>query len=542
MWISTKDDQIARTDLIGQSVFDLDDAPISDLRPLTVTQTVPTSGEILGHQMNYAASHLKRKTLPRGSVIILPRGGSMPVKRLIKICGWLCFLSQVAFGSSEFERWLTSQTKVSQKFLLENVSPKGTSPGAVIAAPNKKDPNYYFHWVRDAGIVMNLVVSFYENGTPNDLDMDYEAELWDYAAFTRKIQVVPNLSEGLGEPLFNVDGTAVTFAWGRPQTDGPALRAISLVRFANDQIKAGNLARVKALLYDGKIPTYSVIESDLEFICFHWKESSFDPWEEVRGNHFFNRMVQRKALLDGAELADKLADDKAAKWYRYEARALEGEITKHWDSNRKVLLETLGRTAGIDYKSGLDSAVILGILMGDTHDQFLPVFDDRALATSLALKDAFQKLYPINQKGPGIAIGRYPEDEYDGVHTGSAGNPWVLTTAALGEFHYRVAKGLTAQGELKLTDINVNFFRSTLPSEAANLTPGKSLRAGQPLFKKMVTALRNTGDSFLKRIQFHKNADGSLSEQINRYTGFMQGAPKLTWSSASVITAIWERP
>lgn len=38
-------------------------------------------------------------------------------------------------------------------------------------------------------------------------------------------------SGGLGEPKFNVDETAFTGSWGRPQRDGPALRATALISF-----------------------------------------------------------------------------------------------------------------------------------------------------------------------------------------------------------------------------------------------------------------------------------------------------------------------
>jgi glucoamylase len=50
-----------------------------------------------------------------------------------------------------------------------------------------------------------------------------------YIAAQANLQTVPNLSGdlstgGLGEPKFNIDGTAFTGSWGRPQRDGPALR------------------------------------------------------------------------------------------------------------------------------------------------------------------------------------------------------------------------------------------------------------------------------------------------------------------------------
>ncbi|MHC4901956.1 MAG: glycoside hydrolase family 15 protein, partial [Planctomycetota bacterium] len=49
------------------------------------------------------------------------------------------------------------------------------------------------------------------------------------------------------------------------------------------------------------------------------------------------------------------------------------------------------------------------------------------------------------------------------------------------------------------------------------------------------------GDDFIRRTLAHATA-GSLSEQIHRDTGEMTGAPDLTWSYASLITALLHRP
>ena len=58
-----------------------------------------------------------------------------------------------------------------------------------------------------------------------------QAEIESYIAAQAHLQTFSNpsgglSSGGLGEPKFNVDETAFTGAWGRPQRDGPALRYI----------------------------------------------------------------------------------------------------------------------------------------------------------------------------------------------------------------------------------------------------------------------------------------------------------------------------
>lgn len=65
-----------------------------------------------------------------------------------------------------------------------------------------------------------------------------ESEIQNYISSQAYLQTVSNPSGdlgsgGLGEPKFNVDETAFTGAWGRPQRDGPALRATAMIAYAN---------------------------------------------------------------------------------------------------------------------------------------------------------------------------------------------------------------------------------------------------------------------------------------------------------------------
>ena len=396
--------------------------------------------------------------------------------------------------AASFDQWLEFERNAATNGLLRNISPKDGNPGSVIASPSRNNPNYYFHWVRDAALITDVIVQLYQKEEDQNRRQVYEDMILSTIHFSRSIQLTPNKSGGLGEPKFNIDGTAFNGDWGRPQNDGPALRAITFIRFAKELLSEGKEELVRTLLYDNSLPAQTVIKKDLEFVSHHWKEASFDLWEEVLGDHFYTRMVQRRALLDGAELARILGDNGAADWYEKQGLALEECLLSFWDENRKILVTTLNPSGGLQSKtSDLDVAVILGVLHGYRNDGFLSPADDRVLATAAALESAFETLYPINgQSNLGTAIGRYPEDRYDGYTTSSKGNPWVLATAAFAEFYYKV-------GDQK------------------------------------------KGDAFLKRLQYHSNPDGSLSEQINQDTGFMQGARDLTWSYASFLTALFAR-
>ena len=455
---------------------------------------------------------------------------------------------EIAPGTFEFTRldsWLDAEYKKSIQGLLQNISPSGSVPGVVIASPSWENPDYYYHWVRDAALVMDVVVNLFERANGSQLRGYYSTLISDYVEFSRKNQLTPNRSGGLGEPKFNIDGSAFSGDWGRPQNDGPALRAITLTRFAFDLLQEGTQdAWVHSKLYDGRLPSNSLIKTDLEYISHHWKDSSFDLWEEVQGQHFYTRMVQRKALLQGANLADRLGDTLAGVWYRQQARLLEIEIQKHWSASRGYILATLeSPVSDLQKPLGLDVAVVLGVLHGSVSDSFFSPLSDQVQASVLSLRIAFQNAYSINSRTDlGPAIGRYPEDTYNGYTTNGSGNPWVLATLAFSEYYTDLASQLRDTGRLVITPLNLPFFRAlNLPLRGQGLWVGQTLRSGDPLFVSLVSQLEKEAEGFLSRVKYHCPAEKNLSEQINRDTGFMQGAPDLSWSYASLITAYWKR-
>ncbi len=456
--------------------------------------------------------------------------------------------SEVLDVTQSFDAWLESQSVRSIRGVFLNISPPGAAPGAVSASPSKQDPDYFFHWVRDSSIVMGEVASLYAR-SKDPKDRDFLFKIFDqFVDFSRSNQSTVNLSGGVGEPKFNVDGSAFAAEWGRPQNDGPALRAITAIRFAKLLLAEGNYeSYVRAKLYNGEFPGQSLIKKDLEFVSHHWQDPCFDLWEDTKGMHFYARMVQRRSLVDGAELADLLGDSKAAVWYRSQAQALESEILKHWDAARGYFVETLNWSGGNSKKaSGLDVAVILGVLHGSTPDSFLSPGSDRIVATAERLREVFQELYPVNRiPGLGTAIGRYPEDDYDGLTVGEQpGNPWFLSTLAYAELNYRIAQEWGAQGKVDVTELNLPYLRSLLGNSlhsAGGLRVGMSLVKGQPGFDLLLNRIRENGDSYFLRVKYHTPADGSFSEQFSQNDGFIQGARDLAWSYVSFLSALTER-
>jgi glucoamylase len=450
-------------------------------------------------------------------------------KNLLGKVLFLCALvgPSLAFSSIERETLL--------KRMLRNFSPVGSVPGAIIASPSKHAPDYYYHWVRDSSLIMNTILHEYKSSTDGEKDFYFNLIL-DNIDFNRRIQTVANPSGNLGEPRFNVDATASYVQWARPQNDGPALRAINFIRLAKIWMSEGREDLVRQKLYNAS--GHCVIKPDLEYISHHWRRTSFDLWEELHGHHLFTRLAEYRAMEEGGELALQLKDYDAGGWYLKQARHLKSELTRHWSEERGYLLSTINRDGGINYKaSNLDSSVLVGVLEGNFPGTEFSLTDDRVLATAHALVEAFKTLYEINNNAgdSGVAIGRYPEDKYDGHDPHAQGNPWFINTATMAEFFYRVAGEWERRGEIRVTERNLPFLRSV---GVDNLTLQEQHGKGGEVFSRIIRRLREKGDAFLATVKRYAGPEGSLSEQFNRTTGRMQGAPDLTWSYAAVISAI----
>ena len=389
--------------------------------------------------------------------------------------------------------------KLKQNFFA-NIHPNG----AIVASPSQQEPNYYYDWVRDSAIAMSLIETWYESTHASG----YKERLFHYVSWTQLIQQQNAPLPGhdiMGEPKFYFDGYPFSGPWGRPQNDGPALRASVLIRFAQQLLNQNETEYVQNVLYNNTMEPNSmgVIKKDLEYTAHHWTEANFDLWEEVLGIHFFTTMAQQKALLDGAVLARQLNDLGAALYYEEQADLMNISLYQHLDQSTQQIISTLPPHQGPQKTEELDSSIILGVLLQSQNGLLAPnsIYVQK---TVNALHKQFNQMFPINNNGhDAILFGRYPGDTYDGYQTNSIGNPWFILTATMSEYYF---------------------------SLAANLNQSNAQRA---LRAKYISI----GDDYLKLIKKYA-PDMNLSEQINLNTGKQQGAKSLTWSYVSVLRAI----
>lgn len=385
-----------------------------------------------------------------------------------------------------------SEINIFLQYFLNNIDINST--GAVAAAPDLNTPggSYFYHWARDGALTINTLFMF-TNMTFSKIYCD------DYLKWIQFVQTQkdPNNLDIRIEPKYEIpSGTAYTGPWCRPQNDGPGLQAITLINTASDYLKS-----------------WSSIKYNLDYIVSGYNSDTCDLWEEIVSSDFFwNRATMVKSLLLGSRLATKLGFTEDAKIWDQTATTIRNNIySTHW--NGFYFYESSNRP--------VDGAVI--VALNDAYDEqtnFLDPLSYEIASTVYYYNLVFSTEYPINEydkKFYGILYGRYPGDIYAG------GNPWILTSAALGSLMYRISNKL--QKGYSMTDNTIKMWQlalniNTLPSNRVDF------------FKAQ-------GDGLLLRIKkYIQPYNYHMYEQIDKNNGKQLSAYDLTWSYAEVLNAI----
>ncbi|ABC24097.1 glycoside hydrolase family 15 protein [Rhodospirillum rubrum] len=435
-------------------------------------------------------------------------------------------------SATGLEDWLTTQIPRSAEWMLSAVSRVDLVkerplfgqrivplPGSILASPVDAawdpEPDYFFHWFRDAAVILDAIRVLALDGILSAARA--KALLHDSLTFAQTVARLQGAAladgayrtatrpEGVqylrdpasiagicglrvaAETRVNADGTFDITTWARPQTDGPALRALTHLRWdAQGTVDEADRPLLQAL-----------IAADLAVVEALWAEPSFDPWEEECGTHYYTRLLQAEALERGADWLAGGATDASpteaktqADRLRQTARTILDQLESHWTGD--ILVSRQGIEGGGDPGKLLDIAVILGVVHaareGDRHG----LLDPRIEATFAALEALFRADYPINHAlppGRGPAFGRYRTDAY------FSGGAFYFSTFGAAEYHYH---------------------RARLRNDPASLA---------------------AGDAILATTRAYAPADGDMAEQFDKTTGAQSSARTLAWSHAGLITA-----
>jgi glucoamylase len=430
-----------------------------------------------------------------------------------------------ARASGSLSSFVTSESSVALQGVLNNIGPNGSAvPGAaaglVIASPSTSNPDYFYTWTRDSALTLKTLIDLYISG-----ESTLKQTIESYISAQAQLQTVSNPSGdlstgGLAEPKFNANGTAFTGDWGRPQRDGPALRATAIIAYARSLISGGDTSTAKSVLWP-------IISNDLSYVGQNWNSTGFDLWEEVNGSSFFTLNAQHRALTEGAAMATQLGEtcDECAV-----APQILCFLQSFW--NGEYITSNINVNNGRSGKDG--NSILSSIQVFDPAAQscdastFQPC-SDRALANHKVVTDSFRTIYGINSNiaaGQGVAVGRYPEDSYMG------GNPWYLITASAAEQLYDALYQWGKIGSIDVTSTSLAFWQDL----DSNIATG-TYAASSPTYSSLTTAVKSYADGFMSVVQKYTPTTGSLAEQFSKDDGTALSARDLTWSYAGFLTA-----
>ncbi|KAJ9249827.1 CAZyme family GH15 and CBM20 [Paecilomyces variotii] len=430
-------------------------------------------------------------------------------------------------ATGSLDSWLATESPYALQGVLANIGPdgadaSGASSGIVIASPSKSDPDYFYTWTRDAALTLKCLVDAFIAG-----NTDLQSTIQNYISAQAYLQTVSNPSGdlstgGLGEPKFNVDETAFTGSWGRPQRDGPALRATAMIAYAKWLIANGETSLADSIIWP-------IVQNDLSYVTQYWNSTGYDLWEEISGSSFFTTAVQHRALIEGNSLAEQL--NHTCSNCVSQAPQVLCFLQSYWTGS--YVLANFGSS-----RSGKDANSLLGSIhtfdpdAGCDDSTFQPC-SARALANHKVVTDSFRSVYSINSgiaQGQAVAVGRYPEDTYQG------GNPWYLCTFAAAELLYDALYQWNRAGELTITDVSLAFFQDIYSDAAVG-----TYQSSSSTYSDIVAAVRTYADGYMDIAQKYTPSSGALAEQFSRSDGTPLSADDLTWSYAALLTAAARR-
>ena len=240
----------------------------------------------------------------------------------------------------------------------------------------------------------------------------------------------------------------------------------------------------------------ALLRADLRFTLRHWREASFDIWEEEKGLHYYTLRASARALEGGADWFERRGERADATACRSDTKAILETLDGFWREDLQFYKSRILESRAPSTKE-LDISVIFAAIHASGDSARHSVRDPRMHATLARLEALFDAEYAINKNrgaARGPAMGRYAGDVY------YSGGAYYFSTLAAAEFCFRAA-------------------------------------AQSPAMKQ----LTDRGDAFLETIRAYTPASGELSEQFDQHTGVQRSAQQLAWSYAAFITCTHAR-
>lgn len=271
---------------------------------------------------------------------------------------------------SSLSSFIITERSISLNGAINNIGGSGSElvpgafPGIVVTAPSSYNPDYYYSWTRDSALTFTMLIDELILGNTS-----IQPLVDDYVRAQAILQTIANPSGtlypaglGLGDPKFYTNETRFNGEWGRPQRDGPALRAIALMDYCNYLLSKG----------DSCAMVWPIVINDLKYVGQYWNQTGYDLWEEVHGSSFFTIHSQHRALTQGMLLAQKL--NETCPPCAQAPQILCFLANNYWNATGGYL------TADLNVNNVNRSGVNSDVILGSIH-----VFDINATSTAAGL-------------------------------------------------------------------------------------------------------------------------------------------------------------
>ncbi|KAI0064145.1 hypothetical protein BV25DRAFT_346927 [Artomyces pyxidatus] len=425
--------------------------------------------------------------------------------------------------ASDIEYYIATQTPISEDGLFNNTGIRtGAAPGVVAVSTQIGIPEIAYTWIRDAAHIYDFWINHLTLG-----DTTLRPVLDDMVVVLIKTQNVRSpsgnvTSGGLAEPRFHLDLSPDLGPFSRPENDGPALRAINLIKYANWLLDNENGSWVSDNLWPA-------IDLDLNWIAYHWPEESFELWETIYTQSYWTAAVQYRMLIMGVALGRRIKREFDEVKYAREAANILVYMQTFWDVEQGYMR---GNTAAD--RTGVDSATHLTSIFN--YDQsagcdaltFQPC-SDRALSNLKVASDSFREIYPISSNISAhkpVPLGLFPED------TTGGGHPWFFSIFGAAEQLYDALWTWDALRHLSVTPVSHAFFASFAP----NIALGDYAKTSQT-YRNLTDAIRTYADEFVLLCAQYTPPGGDLAQGFDKVSGTPFGVPGLSRSFSAALTA-----
>lgn len=472
--------------------------------------------------------------------------------------------------TARLERWIEAERAVALPALLACVSAADATkarpefgqaitpaPGSVVAARTieaDQKPDYFFHWTRDSALVMDALIEAMTLGW-----IDEDPARWrDFVAFSLRLTRLDGralvASGGIGrtnvadlqrflrtaieletihddrvlaEARFNPDATLDVLKWSSPQFDGPALRALTLIKLlsSHPHVAAAFAGEARALL-----------RRDLEFTLRCRAEPCYDLWEDRFGHHYYTRLVAHAALARAAQTAAREAGQETgqeagqvARAYAEGAAELMRMADAHWSPAHGHYAAATKGLAPVTARD-LDSAILLAVCHAALQEGPHSPLDPRVHASLDAIETLFARIFSINARlaPAGPLVGRFEGDEYYG------GGVFVMASLAAAQIHYQIARLIAGGAYIPCTPDNRHWLQKV---SGETFAIGARVPARAPDAAALARRFFERGDARLEALRALAPEGARLPEQFDRDRGEPRSARGLAWSHAAFLTA-----